>query len=126
VTLWSRVYLPTFRRHEDDGTAIFRNVGEYLEDDGTAIFRNGGEYLPRDSESLLRTLAGVFQPIDAAVTESHGERHNVACVTVTRTRRLRLDLASSRRHMWFSPSVTLAERQREEETLADCRTYVVF
>jgi len=58
--------------------------------------------------------------------ERHGERHNVACVTFARTNRLRLDLASSWLHMWFSPSVTLAERQREEETLADCRTHSIL
>ena len=56
--MWLCKYLPTFRRHEDDGTAIFRNVGEYS---------------LNDSASLLRTLACVFQSKDACtITESRG------------------------------------------------------
>ena len=54
--VWLRKYLPTFRRHEGDGTAFFRN----------------GEYSLNDLASLLRTLACVFQSKDPADTRSRG------------------------------------------------------
>jgi hypothetical protein len=49
-----------------------------------------------------------------------------SCVLVACSCGSRLDLASSGLHMWFSPSMTLAKRQREGERIillhmAQCR-----
>ena len=78
------------------------------------------------SERLLESSNRRTLQSHRITRNAHGKRLDVACVAFACTSCPRLDLASTRLHMWFSPSVTLAERQREEETLADCRTYSVL